>query len=112
MVSDEGEMGKTSVVANLAFALTKLQKNGLVMDTGIGVGNLNIFLGSTAPYREVEIVFQKGHRAAQQWWEGVGHRDFLSGGTSRHIQVPQVLRQLQTVVDRYPNAQTSRAFFQ
>ena len=82
------------------------------MDTDIGLGDLNIFLGSTSQYREAEIVFQKWHRAAQQWWEVVGHRDFLSGRISRHIQVPQGLRQQQTVVDRYLNAQTSRAFFQ
>jgi MinD-like ATPase involved in chromosome partitioning or flagellar assembly len=109
MASDEGEMGKTSVVANLAFALTKLQKTVLVMDTSSGLRNLNILLCSTPQYRAVESVFQKWHRAAQQLLEVVGHRDLLPGGIPRDIHVPRALRQRKTVVDTYPNAQTSRA---
>jgi hypothetical protein len=110
MVSDEDGMGKTSIVANLAFALTKLQKTVLVMDTGFGLGNLKILRSSTPQYREVEIVFQKWHRAAQQLLGVVGHRDLLSGGISRQIQVRQALRPQKTVVGIYPNVQTSRAF--
>ncbi len=37
VASGEGGVGKTSVVANLAFALTKLQKNVLVMDLDIEI---------------------------------------------------------------------------
>jgi MinD-like ATPase involved in chromosome partitioning or flagellar assembly len=106
---DEHGMRETSVVANLVFALTKLQKNRLVMDTGFGLENLNILLSSTPPYREVEIVFQEWHRAAQQLLEVVGHRDLLPGGVSRDIHVPRALRHQKTVVGTYPNAQTSRA---
>ena len=37
----KGGVDKASVVANLAFALTKLQKNVLVMDVDLSLGNLD-----------------------------------------------------------------------
>lgn len=56
VASGKGGVGKTSVVANLAFALTKLQKKVLVMDADLGLGNLDILLG-LAPKYTVEHLF-------------------------------------------------------
>jgi MinD-like ATPase involved in chromosome partitioning or flagellar assembly len=100
-------VGKTSVVANLAFALTKLQKTVLVMDADLGLGNLNTLLSSTPQYREVEIVFQKWHRATQQLLD---IEISPLGGIPHDIHVQQAVRQQKTVVDMHPNAQASRAF--
>jgi flagellar biosynthesis protein FlhG len=50
VASGKGGVGKTNVVANLAFALTKLQKTVLVMDADLGLGNLGIMLGLTPRY--------------------------------------------------------------
>ena len=50
VASGKGGVGKTNVVANLAFALTKLQKTVLVMDADLGLGNLGIMLGLTPQY--------------------------------------------------------------
>jgi hypothetical protein len=82
--------------------LLNCKKTVLVMDTGFGLGNLDILLSSTPQYREVGKVFQKWHRAAQQLLEIIGHRDLHSGGIPRHIQVPQALRRLNPVVGIYP----------
>ena len=45
VASGKGGVGKTNVVANLAFALTTLQMNVLVMDADLSLGNLDILLG-------------------------------------------------------------------
>jgi flagellar biosynthesis protein FlhG len=50
VASGKGGVGKTTVVANLAFALTKLRKKVLVMDADLGLGNLDILLGLTPQY--------------------------------------------------------------
>ena len=47
VASGKGGVGKTNVVANLAFALTKLRKTVLVMDANLSLGNLDILLGLT-----------------------------------------------------------------
>jgi flagellar biosynthesis protein FlhG len=50
VASGKGGVGKTNVVANLAFALTTLRKNVLVMDADLSLGNLDILLGLTPQY--------------------------------------------------------------
>jgi flagellar biosynthesis protein FlhG len=50
VASGKGGVGKTNVVANLAFALTTLRMNVLVMDADLSLGNLDILLGLTPQY--------------------------------------------------------------
>src|SRR5687768_16927123 len=50
IASGKGGVGKTNVVANLAFALTRLRKSVLVMDADLSLGNLDILLGLTPQY--------------------------------------------------------------
>jgi flagellar biosynthesis protein FlhG len=57
VTSGKGGVGKTNVVANLAFALTKLRKRVLVVDADLGLANLDILLGLTPRYT-IEHLFQ------------------------------------------------------
>jgi flagellar biosynthesis protein FlhG len=56
VASGKGGVGKTNIVANLAFALTKLRKNVVVMDADLGLGNLDTLLGLT-PHYTLEHLF-------------------------------------------------------
>jgi flagellar biosynthesis protein FlhG len=57
VTSGKGGVGKTNVVANLAFALTILRKKVLVVDADLGLANLDILLGLTPKYT-IEHLFQ------------------------------------------------------
>lgn len=48
--SGKGGVGKTNVVANLAFAFTQLQKRVLVLDADLGLANIDVLLGLTSQY--------------------------------------------------------------
>ena len=48
--SGKGGVGKTNVVANLAFAFTLLGKEVLVLDADLGLANLDVLLGLTPKY--------------------------------------------------------------
>jgi flagellar biosynthesis protein FlhG len=48
--SGKGGVGKTNVVANLAFAFTQLQKKVLVLDADLGLANIDVLLGLTSRY--------------------------------------------------------------
>ena len=48
--SGKGGVGKTNIVANLAFAFTRLQKRVLVLDADLGLANINILLGLVPRY--------------------------------------------------------------
>lgn len=48
--SGKGGVGKTNVVANLAFAFTRLGRKVLVFDADLGLANIDILLGLTPQY--------------------------------------------------------------
>tara|TARA_B100000959_G_C14957851_1_gene614517 strand:+ start:552 stop:1427 length:876 start_codon:yes stop_codon:yes gene_type:complete len=50
VTSGKGGVGKTNVVANLAFALEKHDKNTLIFDADTGLGNVDILLGLAPKY--------------------------------------------------------------
>jgi len=50
ITSGKGGVGKTNIVANLAFALTQLGKTVMVLDADLGLGNLDVLLGLTPKY--------------------------------------------------------------
>lgn len=50
VTSGKGGVGKTNVVANLAFALSEQNKKVLVFDADTGLGNIDILLGLTPKF--------------------------------------------------------------
>ncbi len=50
VTSGKGGVGKTNVVANLAFAFTQMGKRVLVLDADLGLANIDILLGLTPRY--------------------------------------------------------------
>ena len=50
VTSGKGGVGKTCVVANLGYALTRLDKRVLLVDADIGLANLDVILGLSPRY--------------------------------------------------------------
>jgi len=84
VASGKGGVGKTNVVANLAFALTVLQKSVLVLDADLSLGNLDILLGLTPQYT-VEHLFLGSKSLQEVIIEGPGGMRILpaSSGVQR-----------------------------
>ena len=50
ITSGKGGVGKTSIVANLAYIISRLGKNVFVLDADIGLANVDVMLGLTPKY--------------------------------------------------------------
>ena len=48
--SGKGGVGKTNIVANLGYLLSRMGKKVLLVDTDLGLGNLDVLLGITPRY--------------------------------------------------------------
>ncbi len=56
VTSGKGGVGKTSVVANLGYALTRLNKRILLVDADIGLANLDVILGFSPRYNVEHVL--------------------------------------------------------
>ncbi|MBE9541802.1 MAG: AAA family ATPase, partial [Proteobacteria bacterium] len=50
VTSGKGGVGKTNVVANLGYALTRLNKRVLILDADMGLANMDVILGLSPKY--------------------------------------------------------------
>lgn len=56
VTSGKGGVGKTNMVVNLGYALTKLKKKVLIFDADVGLGNINVLLGVTPKYNLYHVL--------------------------------------------------------
>lgn len=56
VTSGKGGVGKTNIVVNLGYALTKLKKRVLIFDADVGLGNINVLLGTAAKYNLYHVL--------------------------------------------------------
>ena len=61
VTSGKGGVGKTNVVANLAFAFTQMSKRVLVLDADLGLANIDILLGLTPRYTIEHFLNREKH---------------------------------------------------
>jgi len=54
--SGKGGVGKTSIAANLGYVLSTLGKQVLIMDTDLGLGNLDVLLGITPRFNISHVI--------------------------------------------------------
>lgn len=80
VTSGKGGVGKTNVVANLAFSLTTLGKKVLVVDADLGLANLDILLGLTPKYT-IEHLFLGSKSLREIMINGPGGMTILPGSS-------------------------------
>jgi flagellar biosynthesis protein FlhG len=71
VTSGKGGVGKTNVVANLAFAFTQLKKKVLVLDADLGLANIDVLLGLTPQYT-IEHFFNRKKSFSEILTQGPG----------------------------------------
>lgn len=80
VISGKGGVGKSNFSLNFSISLSKLGKRVLLFDMDIGMGNIDILLGNTAP-RSIVDFFQKGNSLQDVISAGPENISFISGGT-------------------------------
>lgn len=78
--SGKGGVGKTNVVANLAFGLTLLRKRVLVLDADLGLANIDVLLGLTPRYT-IEQFFNQEKRFSEIIIRGPGGMSIIPAGS-------------------------------
>lgn len=64
VTSGKGGVGKTNIVANLGYALGRLNKKVLILDADLGLGNLDVLLGLAPKYNLSHVI--KGTKNIQE----------------------------------------------
>jgi flagellar biosynthesis protein FlhG len=59
ITSGKGGVGKTSIVANLGYAFTKLGKKVLIFDADLGLGNLDVLLGLAPRFNLSHVIMEE-----------------------------------------------------
>jgi flagellar biosynthesis protein FlhG len=61
ITSGKGGVGKTNIVANLGYALTRLGKKVLIFDADLGLGNLDVMLGIAPRFNLSHVISGEKH---------------------------------------------------
>ena len=105
VTSGKGGVGKTSIVANLGYAFTKLGKKVLILDADLGLGNLDVLLG-LAPRFNLSHVIMEEKSIEEILIEGPGKMQILPASSGiqeltnlTRKQKINILTQLDQLID-------------
>ena len=80
VTSGKGGVGKTNFTVNLALALANYGQKVLIIDADLGLSNVDVVLGCSAPYN-ISNLFEGSMRLADIVVEGPRGIRFVSGGS-------------------------------
>ena len=107
IASGKGGVGKTNIVANLGYALRRMDKKVLILDADLGLGNLDILLGLSPKYnlshfilgeREMEEIIVEGPSGMKIIPAASGIRELAH--LSKEQKIP-VLQKLDELINQY-----------
>ncbi|MDQ0161754.1 MinD/ParA family protein [Aeribacillus alveayuensis] len=81
VISGKGGVGKSNIVLNFSINLAKRNKRVLLIDSDIGMANIDILLGESSSYTMVDIL-EKKWPIQQALKKGPFGLCYLSGGTT------------------------------
>ncbi len=84
ITSGKGGVGKTNIVANLGYSLSRLGKKVLLFDTDLALGNLDLFLGLTPHYNISH--FLSGEKTIQEIIKETKHENLYILPASSGVQ--------------------------
>ena len=91
--SGKGGVGKTNIVANLGYLLSNMGKKVLLVDTDLGLGNLDVLLG-IAPKFNISHVLSNEKSIADILVDGPGNMKILPASSGvqalTHLAPPQL----------------------
>lgn len=84
ITSGKGGVGKTNIAINLSIALQQLGLNVLLIDADLGLGNVNVILGSTPEYNLYHVIkgMKKIHEVVLETDYGIRYIAGASGFSS------------------------------
>lgn len=80
-VSGKGGVGKSNIALNIALELQNRKKKVLLVDLDIGMGNIEVMLGSHAPYSIVDLI-ESQYRFQDIIHPGPNGLSYIAGGSS------------------------------
>jgi len=94
--SGKGGVGKTNIVANLGYLLSSMGKKVLIMDTDLGLGNLDVLLGLT-PRFNISHVLSNEITIADIVVDGPGNLKILPASSGIQTLTHLNLQQLESI---------------